>query len=125
MEIAHSLWRDLIERLDIIDVRLSSISRQLQIVTHGGINVATQAELDALNTQVTANTNATAAVAQALQGFVKTVADLTAQLQAAVAAGDSAAIVAATAALAANNTALTAAIPATAAAVIVNTPAAT
>lgn len=86
--------------------------------------MATQAELDDLNAQVTANTNATQAAAAALAGFVKTVADLTAQLEAAVASNDSPAIQAATAALKANNDALAAAVPATATAVTANTPAA-
>lgn len=88
------------------------------------IIMATQDEIDALNVQVTANTNATQAAAAALTGFVKTVADLTAKLEAAVASNDSSAIQAATAALKANNDALTAAVPATATAVTANTPAA-
>lgn len=86
--------------------------------------MADQATLDALAKAVSDNTNATHAAETALAGFVKTVSDLTAQLQAAVASNDQAAVQAAVDALSANNAALTAAIPATAAAVTANTPAA-
>lgn len=102
-------------KLDVVIARLS----QNQAKTEK-INMATQAELDALTAQVTANTSITASAALALNGFVKTVADLTAQLQAAVSSNDSTAINAVTAALAANNVALSGAVPAVAAAVSAN-----
>lgn len=82
--------------------------------------MATQATLDRLNAAVAADTNAVSAASKALTGFIATVADLTAQLQAAIAAGDDAAVAAAATALEANNAALTAATPATAAAVAAN-----
>lgn len=84
--------------------------------------MADQATLDRLTADVKANTDATAAAAAALSGFVVTVADLTAKLQAAIAADDTAAIAAAADAIEANNVALSAAVPAVASAVVSNTP---
>ena len=60
----------------------------------------------------------------ALNGFVKSAADLTAQLQTAIADNDDVAVKAAADAIAANNASLTAAVPAVAAAVVAGTPAA-
>src|ERR1035437_6141881 len=68
--------------------------------------MATQVQLDQLTADVKANTDATAAASAALTGFVATVSDLTAKLQAAIAASASAvdpAITAAATALEANN----------------------
>jgi hypothetical protein len=117
MWLSSKEYRELIGRLD-------AISRQLFLIRQGEKAMATKADLDALNEQVQANSDATQAAAAALQGYVKTVADLTAQLQQAVAADDTAAIQAATQALQANNAVLQAAVPQTAAAVTANTPAA-
>lgn len=112
-------WNDLQAQLNRIEARLISLTLQ-----EGRFEMATQATLDRLNADVAANTSATQAAALALAGFVKTVADLTAQLQAAIASDDEAAIKAAADALEANNTQLSAAVPTTAAAVAANTPAA-
>src|SRR5665647_1003176 len=78
--------------------------------------MATKEVLDRLIADVTANTNATAAAAQALTGFQATVADLTQKLQDAIAGAGNVdpAIVDAAAALEANNATLTAATPAVA-----------
>ena len=113
-------------QLDRIENKLDALTRtvNLFIFKEGKFNVATQAELDRLNAAVAADTSAVAAASTALTGFIKTVADLTAQLQVAIASGDSAAVTAAAAALEANNAVLTASIPVTAAAVVAGTPAA-
>lgn len=74
-------------------------------------DMATQETLDRLTVNVQANTDAAAAAALALTGFVTTVADLTAALQAAIEADDEVAIKAAADAIEANNTTLVAAIP--------------
>jgi hypothetical protein len=63
------------------------------------------------------------AAATALTGFIATVASLTSQLQAAIAAGDDTAIAAAATALEANNATLTAATPAMAQAIVAGTAA--
>lgn len=94
------------------------------IITEETDTMATKEHLDALAAQVQANKDAVAAAAQALNGFIGTVADLTAKLQAALASDDDAAVSAAVDALAANNATLTAAVPQVAAAVAANTPAA-
>lgn len=113
-------------RVLAINSQLNRIEQKLDafIAKEGKFEMATQATLDALNATVTANTNATQAAEAALAGYMKTVSDLTAQLQSALTNGDDAQVAAAVSALAANNTALTASIPATAAAVVANTPAA-
>lgn len=90
-------------------------------------NMASKETLDALNATVAANTNATHAAAAALAGYAKSNADLTAELQAAIAnseASDDADVKAAIDAITANNAALAANVPAAAAAVVENTPAA-
>lgn len=104
-------------QLNRIEAKIDALTK-----TEGKFEMATQATLDRLNAAVAADTNAVTAAATALTGFIKTVADLTAQLQAAIASGDDAAITAAATALEANNATLTAAVPATAAAVVANTP---
>lgn len=89
--------------------------------------MASQDKLDQMKAVVAANTNATAAATDALNHYAQSNADLTKQLQDAIAASsasDDADVQAAIDALTANNTALTAAVPAVAAAVTVNTPAA-
>lgn len=83
--------------------------------------MASKEHLDALTAQVKANTDAANAASQALAGFVATVTDLTAKLQAAIASDDDDAVKAAADAIAANNATLTAAIPQVAAAVPQNT----
>ena len=85
--------------------------------------MATQETLDRLTADVTANTNATQAAAQALSGYVATIAELTKKLQDALSASgvDDPTVVAAAAALEANTAALTAAVPTVAAAVEANT----
>lgn len=87
-------------------------------------SMATKEHLDALNAQVAANTSAVNSARAALDGYVKTVSDLTAQLQAALANDDDDAVKAAADALAANNATLSASAGATAAAVVANTQAA-
>lgn len=83
--------------------------------------MATAETLARLQDDVRKNTDAAAAAKLALEGFVTTVADLTKQLQDAIAGGDEDAIKAAADAIEANNAALTAAIPATSTAVAANT----
>lgn len=84
-------------------------------------DMATKETLDRLTSDVKANTDAANAAKAALEGFVSTVADLTAKLQAAIEGGDEDAIKSAADAIEANNAALSAAIPAVAAAVPANT----
>ncbi len=113
-----------------IAARLSRIERLLNlllraIVEEEVISVATQQTLDQLTASVRANTDAAASAAAALNGFVSTVADLTKQLQDAIASGDEAAVKAAAEAIDANNKVLAAAVPAVSQAVPANTPAAT
>lgn len=84
-------------------------------------NMATKEHLDALATQVSANTDAVASAKIALDGFVKSNEDLTKKLQAALASDDDAAVSAAVDAMVANNNTLRAAIPTVAAAVDANT----
>ena len=108
---------------------LRAINRKLNILLaiQEIDDMATKETLDALTASVTANTNATAAAKQALDGYVKSNSDLTAQLQAAVAnsdASDDPAVKAAVDAINANNAALAAATPTVAAAVVAGTPAA-
>ena len=107
-------------KLDRLFSMLNTLLRQSNLMERQ--EMATQETLDRLTADVTANTNATASATAALTGFVKTVADLTAQLQTAVAGGDEDAIKAAADAIEANNTAMNAAIPQVASAVIANTP---
>jgi len=102
-----------------IEVKLDMLIKQEK-----GYEMATQATLDRLNADLTKNADATQAAAAALEGFVKTVADLTAELQAAIDSNDEAAIAAAADKLEANNTFLQSKIPETAKAVTDNTPAA-
>jgi len=83
--------------------------------------MADQATLDRLTADVKKNTDAAQSAAAALTGFVATVTDLTAQLQAAIASNDQTAIAAAADAIEANNATLTAAIPAVATAVAAGT----
>lgn len=109
-------YRHLLNYLIRIDAKLDALSRK-----EGRFDMATQATLDKLTADVAANTSAAQAASLALTGFVKTVTDLTAQLQDAIAAGDESAIQAAAAAIEANNATLTAATPAVAAAVAANT----
>jgi hypothetical protein len=115
-------WWDFQEvkaQLNRIEWKLDAFRRQ-----EGRFDMATQANLDRLNAAVAADTSAVSAATKALTGFVQTVSDLTAQLQAAIASGDDAAVTAAATALEANNATLIAAVPATAAAVVASTPAA-
>ncbi len=89
--------------------------------------MATKENLDKMKAVVAANTNATAAATVALNHYAQSNADLTKQLQDAIAASDASDdedVKAAIDALTANNTALTAAVPETATAVTANTPAA-
>lgn len=111
---------------DELDARLARIERLLWLnrratLKEEELQMASQQTLDALTAKVKANTDATQSAALALTGFVATVADLTAQLKAAIANDDDAAIKDVTAKLDANNATLTAAIPAVAAAVPANT----
>lgn len=112
-----------------IAARLSRIERLLElllraIVEEEVLAVATQQTIDQLTAGVRANTDAANSAAAALNGFVATVADLTKQLQDAIAAGDEAAVKAAADAIDANNKVLSAAVPAVSQAVPANTPAA-
>lgn len=109
-------YRHLLNHLARIEGKLDALLKQ-----EGKFDMATQATLDKLTADVAANTSAAQAASLALTGFVKTVSDLTAQLQDAIAGGDDAAIQAAAAALEANNATLAAATPAVAAAVAANT----
>jgi hypothetical protein len=102
-------WTDLFARLSRIERNTMLIMRELKVEEKA--YMATQAELDALAAAVTANTAESTAAAAALATFVAKVADLTAQLQAAVASGDSAAINAATTALVQNNAVLAGVVP--------------
>ena len=104
-----------LEQLARIEAKLDALT-----LKEGKYEMATQVTLDRLNKAVTDDTGAVSAATTALTGFIKTVADLTAQLQAAITAGDDDAINAAAAALEANNALLTASVPATAAAVAAN-----
>lgn len=115
MWITRQNWVSLNSKLDKI---LSLLA------TQGKNDMATKADLDKLAADVTANTSAVASATQALMAYASSNATLTAQLQAALANDDSAAVEAAASALEANNAALTAAVPAVAAAVVANTPAA-
>lgn len=83
--------------------------------------MSTQATLDRLMADVTANTDAVKAAAAALAGFVATVEDLTKKLQDAIGVNDEAAIAAAADALEANNEMLKQAVPVAAEAVVANT----
>jgi predicted metal-dependent hydrolase len=114
-----------VTQLDSIERKLDALDTLIRwfINREGRYNMATQATLDRLNADVTANTNAVSAAAAALTGFINTVASLTAQLQAAIAAGDDTAIAAAATALEANNATLTAATPAMAQAIVAGTAA--
>lgn len=114
-DVAHKL--DLVlDRLNtVLDVELA------EAINEEETSMATQATLDKLTAQVSANTSATAAAAAALAGFIATVADLTQKLQDAIASGDETAVKAAADAIEANNATLTAATPAVAAAVEANT----
>jgi hypothetical protein len=111
-----SQYQDLIDRLGRIESGVYLILRR-----EGLHNVATQAALDRLAADVTANTDATASAAAALAGFVQTVAELTQKLQDAIAADDTAAVEAAANALEANNATLVSAIPHVSQAVVANT----
>ena len=108
---------------------LVEINRKLDAillaVTKEGKTIMAQAQtLQDLQNAVAANTSVVASATTALTGLVQNVATLTAELQAAQAAGDDDAIEAAVAALVANNQAMQAAIPQIANAVVTNTPAA-
>src|SRR5215831_13858680 len=85
------------------------------------LQMATQAEIDALNAAITENTSETASAVAALNAYLTKVQDLTTQLQNAISNGDSAAINAAAAAIAMNNSQLKAAIPSTVSAIFANT----
>jgi len=85
------------------------------------LQMATQAEIDALNAAITENTSETASAVAALNAYLTKVQDLTTQLQNAISNGDSAAINAAAAAIAMNNSQLKAAIPSTVTAIFANT----
>lgn len=113
-------------RLELLEDQVRHLNRVVRIVVRHlkleeANTMATKETLDRLAADVKANTDATAAAQQALNGFVQTVADLTKQLQDAIANNDEAAIKAAADAIEANNVALTAAVPATASAVVENT----
>jgi predicted metal-dependent hydrolase len=112
-------------QLDRIENKIDALTKIINgfILQERKLHMATQATLDRLNADVTANTNAVSAAAAALTGFINTVASLTAQLQAAIAAGDDTAIAAAATALEANNATLTAATPAMAQAIVAGTAA--
>lgn len=115
----NKLYIDLAVRLARIERGVGILLRALK--TEEKFEMATQATLDALTKSVKDNTDATAAAADALHGFVKTVADLTAKLQTAIDAGDDLAVQAAADAIAANNITLSAAVPNVAAAVVAGT----
>lgn len=102
-----------------IDHKLGLLLRHQRIEDMASKNV-----LDQLTATVTANTNATNAAKDALLFFAQSNADLTAKLQAAIAADDTDAVKAAADAIAANNASLISATPAVAAGVTANTPAA-
>jgi hypothetical protein len=108
-------------KLDLVLALLIQVLRQ-----EGRHDMATQETLDKLTASVAENTDATAAAALALTGFIQTTADLTAALKAAMdkAGVDDPTVLAAVAAIDSNNGALRAAVPAVAAAVTDNTPAA-
>jgi hypothetical protein len=111
--------------LDVAPPWALKIMRALKL--EEATNLATKQTLDDLVNATSANTNATAAATDALTHFAQSNADLTAQLEAALAgadAPDDAAIEAAVAAIKANNDALLAAAPKVATAITTGTPAA-
>jgi hypothetical protein len=118
-ELRQSLQR--IERK--LDVIMRAAAREYHHERH--FEMATADTLKRLQDDVAANTDATKAAQQALEGFAITVADLTKQLQDAIASGDETAIQAAADAIEANNKTLMDAAAPTAKAVTDNTAAAT
>lgn len=106
-----------------VEARLRAIESKLDLILKKQETeyMATSETLTRLQDDVRKNTDAAAAAKLALEGFVATVSDLTAKLQAAIEGGDEDAIKAAADAIEANNATLTASIPATATAVAANT----
>lgn len=127
--LANSIRRLLLVGSVGINARLARIERFMEHITGVELKeeqtaMATNETLQRLNANLKANTDATAAVKDALQHYAQSSADLTAQLQAAIANNDEAAISEAANQLAQNNADLLANVPAAAAAVVEGTPAA-
>lgn len=121
------MWNDqlILAALARIERQLGAISRSLGIIltNERRDQMATQETLARLNAAVAADRDAVNATKVALAGYVATVTELTAKLQAAIQGDDEQAVIDAAAALEANNADLQSAIPQTAAAVVQNTPA--
>lgn len=108
--------KDLSAVLKRIEAKIDAL-----ILSDSQMEKIAMAAIDDLKTEVAKNSNVVGSATLALQGFMQQVADLTKELQDAVAANNTADIQAATAALAQNNASLLAAIPLVAQAVAANT----
>lgn len=122
------LWdKELLRSQQRIERKLDVIMRAMALEYHHErqIEMATADTLKRLQDDVAANTDATKAAQVALEGFATSVADLTKQLQDAIASGDEEAIKTAADAIEANTKTLLDAAAPTAKAVTDNTAAAT